>query len=293
MKISPIILLLLSVLQFNCYSQETSDANRVWTIASIGMGNYFENKTYSTLNDTIINSKNYKAIYQSNDSLFNIYDSEYFCSYRTDNQKWYFVPKGQNDEYLLYDFNLEVNDTVLINNPWAIGETELIAVEIDSIKLNEVYHKRIAIMYKHLPSSNPYILEHWIEGFGCTNGLFYSGFTFMDIGYQLLCYHENNVLIYLNSPNNFCGYITTGLSQNAVNKKINIYPNPACDVLYIENNIEINRVDIFDISGKKIDGFEIRTVENPIKMDINNYPKYFLVKIIGTDFITVRKIIKE
>lgn len=290
------ILILIFLVLINkqyCIGQDSADRNETWTIASIGMGNYIENKTYSTLQDTIINLDTFKTIYRTNDSIFNIDDSEYYCSYRIENRKWYFIPKGKNDEFLLYDFNLGVGDTVLINNPWFIGEKELIAFEIDSINLNDSYHKRIAIGYYHEPSGNPFIIEHWIERLGSTKGLFYSGFTTMDAGYQLLCYHQNNNLIYLNSPSNSCGFITTGLNQKNVDKEIKTYPNPASNTLYIENKMGFNKATIFDISGKTIDALTFDKKENLLKMNITDYPKFFLIKLIGDDFVTVKKIIKK
>src|SRR5690606_2080549 len=55
-----------------------------------------------------------------------------------------------------------------------------------------------------------------------------------------------------------------GLSTNDVNiekKKIKIIPNPATDVLIIENtgNINIKSLELFDLSGKKVKDFRINT----------------------------------
>lgn len=293
MKNVTIIFILFFLVKINCNSQNTSDSYEIWTIASISMGQYYENNTYSTLHDTTINLKTYKAIYQSKDSTFNITNSEYFCAYGIIDRKWYFIPEGQTDEYLLYDFNLAIEDTVCINNPWINGLTELILFEIDSIQLNEIYYKRFAMGYYDKPSNEPHILEYWIDSIGCSNGLFYSGLTTVDIGYQLLCYHKNDNLLYLNSPDNSCGYLTTGLNQEIIIPEINIYPNPAGNILIIENNNEIKRLAIYDISGRIIDVLHIETTENLIKLDISRYPKCFLISVVGSNFSTTKKIIKE
>ncbi|HHH54580.1 MAG TPA: T9SS type A sorting domain-containing protein [Bacteroidetes bacterium] len=46
---------------------------------------------------------------------------------------------------------------------------------------------------------------------------------------------------------------TVGINNLDIKKKINIYPNPAKDVLQIDvsNSIEIENIELFDISGKK------------------------------------------
>ena len=294
MKILLVILFLFFGTNFISYCQKDSDFNEIWTIAEIGMGKYHENITYSTIHDTIINLNVYKAIYQTNDSIFSFTNSEYYCAYRIVDKQWYFIPKGEVDEYLLYDFNLKVNDTVYIDNPWVNnGLTELIALEIDSINLNEAYHKKVSIGYYDGYSKDPHILEYWIEGIGCSNGLFYSGFTFFDLGFQLLCYHKNGELVYLNSPDNSCGYLTTGLSKELPVDRINIYPNPAKNILNIENNNRITQLEVFDILGCKIDVVHINLKKGLIKIDINNYPKYFMLRIITKDFQTIQKIVRE
>ena len=71
-KIKDMRFLLIVVFRFiiteqDCFCQDISPKNEVWTIATIGMGKYFENKTYATLQDTIINHDTFKTIYQTRD----------------------------------------------------------------------------------------------------------------------------------------------------------------------------------------------------------------------------------
>ena len=72
-----------------------------------------------------------------------------------------------------------------------------------------------------------------------------------------------------------------------------MYPNPVSNILRIDTNRGVNRLTIFDILGVKVDVIKIETANYPIEIDVNNYPKSFLVKVIGDDYVTVRKIIKE
>ncbi|HHH53920.1 MAG TPA: T9SS type A sorting domain-containing protein [Bacteroidetes bacterium] len=80
-----------------------------------------------------------------------------------------------------------------------------------------------------------------------------NGVVFLDVGYSK---HNNstfalgkNGIVYKNS------FLTTvGINETGgLKKKINIFPNPAKDVLEIDvsNSIEIGNIELFDISGKK------------------------------------------
>ncbi len=294
MKHLPVLIILIVLTKLNCYGVQKSETNMLWIIAQIEMGHYVENSSYLTIGDTTINSTTYKTIYETKDSIFDNLTSEYYCAFREFEQKWYFVPKGQTAEFLMYDFSLNINDTVVINNPWFGEEIELIAFDIEIISLNEVNYKKLSIGYYDSPSGEPYILEEWIEGIGSTNGLFYSGLTIMDLGFQLLCYHENEELIYINSPDNTCGYIKiTGLNQINVSKEIVLYPNPAKEIINIENNGGIESINIISITGKILDIININTTDNLLTLNINLYPNYFLIKIIGDDFVEIKKVLKE
>lgn len=58
-------------------------------------------------NDTIINGINYSMIYTDVDT------GSTWCAFREENKRIYFLfPDRNNEEILLYDFNLEVGDTM-------------------------------------------------------------------------------------------------------------------------------------------------------------------------------------
>jgi len=113
--------------------------------------------------------------------------------------------------------------------------TEVYVDSVDSVKINGTYRKRINTSF---PSRG--FIEQWIEGIGCNNGLFYSGYYIFDYGYQLLCFHHNDSLYYLNSPNDSCYYITTNINDKNISlNNILIYPNPTYNKIYIESNIKL------------------------------------------------------
>lgn len=86
-----------------------------------------------------------------------------------------------------------------------------------------------------------------------------------------------------------------GLSTNNINaekKKIRIIPNPATDLLFIENteSINIKNIALFDLSGKKIKTF----LENVQQLDISNLSSGTYILKISTPKTTFsEKIIKK
>lgn len=86
-----------------------------------------------------------------------------------------------------------------------------------------------------------------------------------------------------------------GLSTNNVStekKKIRIIPNPATDILFIENtgNISIKSVVLFELSGKKIKSFP----ENVQQLDISNLSGgMYILKISTENASYSEKIIKK
>ena len=244
----------------NSYGQSLPDSSGIWTIATISMGSYMSNASYAIMGDTVIDEITFKAIYVTPDSIFDPAASIYHSAVRDSANHWLFIPRDETEEYLLYDFSLEVGDTVQINNPWEDGLKTLIAFDVDSVELADGYYKRIGVGIYDPPSGQPHVIDQWIEGVGSVNGLFYSAWYIMDAGYQLLCFHSNDTLVYLNSPDGTCGYIFVGVIDQVSSSTIKIYPNPFTNVLNIESSVDF-MVRIYDASGIEIYSGRDQTID--------------------------------
>ena len=282
------LFILFLLITTNSFCQSLPDTSATWTVASIGWGSYFANKTYSINGDTTINSSNYKTIYVTNDSIFNPLESNYFCAVRELNNKWFFVPADSTREFMLYDFDVKKGDTVTINNPWAEGEMELIVSEVDSIELNDTYYKGIDLGY-YLSQNRFYISDHWIKGIGSTQGLHLSGVRMVDAGYRLLCFHRNDTLIYLDSPDGTCGYLSTGIKTNPLSSNIKLSPNPVSNQLSIISNHDLV-IELYNSLGKKIISSDRKLI------DVSNLVNgVYIAKIFDgkMEFIKIERIIKQ
>lgn len=85
-----------------------------------------------------------------------------------------------------------------------------------------------------------------------------------------------------------------GIEDNInINNQVALYPNPATTFLNIEKNnknIEINKIKIYDITGKLI--FEkqnIDTSKNTIKLDLSSYKKGLYITVIETNKGRIQK----
>ncbi len=169
--------------------------------------------------DTLINSTDYKKV--------NYCEGAYKAAIRNDNGKVYIVPPDSTTEYLLYDFTLEVGDTLgefYYESPYEwpqISQHDIIIGEVDSVSINNIYHKRINVD-----------VTYWIEGIGCAQGLFAEPYTNVSeyMG-ELMCMSQNDTTLYPQVSYSSC-LLPIGIEES-MNNTITLYPNPATTQLTI------------------------------------------------------------
>jgi len=264
---------------------------------------------YKTCGDTVINDKGYLKVYAHYGDKkpfdFDLSEARYYCALRNDtiNKRVYAVyfsfgpisvyecnpyscnaflyDAANTTEFLLYDFSLNVGDTVSIYEfEGFLCKIRMKRVEEVTLCENLVYsntdstqvlengdlRKRILLSadYPYGHPSYPCIYNTaWIEGVGSIHGLTkhfieYRGFDVGDS--KLLCYAVENELL-LSTPwniNNNCHRVPNGgnINENKKNIEIIIYPNPASGFIKIKNINEglINNcwIEIFDVYGKMV-----------------------------------------
>lgn len=215
MKIKLVILVIFSigistiVPSQNYY--QIADTLKCWRTMGCGCGVLMviggcDTRTNRFYGDTIINSKSYLKVHETLDSLQqNWYIPGYIYEDTNSNQVYY--RNLDNEEGLIYDFNLSVNDIVEVYNlymffPFSIPYK---CYQIDSVLIGNDFRKRFFMSY--LGNLVPEPDDIWIEGIGSINGVLTSGYS--ESGwcggfFELLCYYENDSLIYMASPFNTC-----------------------------------------------------------------------------------------
>lgn len=157
------------------------------------------------------------------------------------------------EDAILYDFNLQVDDTV----PGHVGMTgglwPIVVSSIDSIQVLSSYHKRWNMLIMGEPRSI-------IEGIGNTNGLFEPISLASETTLTLTCVSIDNDIVYGTED---CGIV------NIENELIepSIYPNPVNDILSIELKYRANfQIEIFNLFGHLELKAELNSITTLIEM---------------------------
>lgn len=270
---------------------------------------YCIDRQYDITGDTIVNTLSYHKLrstiveywyYQGVGctDIFKSYSVHYAGSFREDiaNRKIYFLAPDSANEHLLYDFNLNIGDTLptLLINSTTVNWVSA----IDSVSLLGIYHKRYIISADTIGYPSGFTTNYvaLIEGIGSTFGLLSDLFPhwwFEAWGLDLLhCVSINGAAVYPDTVS-FCTPV--GIENPRVEKKlVEIFPNPA------ENNINIHLgsnfhdpllFTLFNFMGqpvltKRIDGKDV-------SLDIQSLlPGIFSYRIEGMNSGYSGKIIK-
>lgn len=227
----------------------------------------------------------YRLLYSQSD----IIDEDPIGMYREDNGKIFLrelINMTPSEEYLIYDWNLNIGDTAYVQH--GCSETGLVLCAITDTVINNENRRVFHLNY----AENMELTEIWIEGMGSELGFPFSGtksnpvsFNYYPMTTDMLCYYEDDELSWDNPNYDECmmgGVLGTNDIENI--ESICIYPNPAYEDITIKHygcNYAI--LEIFDSLGRKIYGDIIDGLEKTI--DIRSFPNglyYVVVKNLET-----------
>lgn len=159
--------------------------------------------------DTLISNLHYSKLFAGN--------THYAGAIRENNKIIYFIPDTTATEYQLYNFNLNLGDTILHPYGGAIcsGDTAIV-IHVDSVLASDGYHRRL--------SFNSHAI--WIEGVGAYFFLLNpcNVWCISPGNPQLVCMSSNLGFIY---PNGTASCILSVDKPQLLQNKITISPNPA------------------------------------------------------------------
>ena len=262
------------------------DTNKVWSVmhgSFMPGGSSYSTYSYKFGKDTVINDLKYYLVYESLSNTLDWYYSD--KAIREDSGRVYLLDDEMKEEKILYDFNLEVNDTIELIPESSYHENNWIVYKIDSVELNGKLKKRISLVFE-----GEY--DIWIEGIGSTFGVLFSGFLVPDINAELLCVWEHGTKIYSNPEYDFC-YKSVGIDeQKTKNNDIKIYPTIVNCILNIEAISQENRIQIISIKGNIV----YDEITNLKRIDISEIDKgFYFVRIFDEvgKTLKIEKIIKQ
>jgi len=155
--------------------------------------------------DTLINNEQWLKLYATKDSLFQN-NLVYQGLTRSENNRVLYLD-ATNQLDTLYDFNLNVGDSVLFNLFGDYPE-KLPVTSIDSIQLNGEFYKRFKFAEPSIIAFDE-LNEVWIEGIGSIHGPLFPNFPVkfsqeMPDSMLLTCTTFDNLLVYQNSSYSDC-----------------------------------------------------------------------------------------
>jgi len=248
------------------------DSNAVWnihtrsvngTMCSITEHYFFEHYfSYFIHGDTVINNLTYHKLYSSGyyfehcqfgNTYWNwfAHDSVYRFALREDLnlKKVYIYEFG---EYLLYDFNVNIGDTM---HDW---ENCIVVSSIDSVLIGNNYRKRFNT------SIGQYSI---IEGIGSTSGLFVTLCPFEFWG-DLTCFSQNGQTLYPDTSFS-CELINDVKIISNDENQVTISPNPfhLTTTLELQNEFKGAELIIYNTLGKKVMHQKIVSKQTVINRD--------------------------
>jgi len=257
-----------------------------------GYTDYWET---SYAGDTIILGKEYKKIEKTTYNIYCLNNHSiplYIGALRDDsiNKKVFYIPQGQTEEVLLYDFNLEIGDTLFSY----LQSQTLIVDNIDSVFIMNEFHKRIIFNDGICPVTSI------IEGIGCETGLVEELVAF-EGGSYLCALYVDTLLIYPEyGPCNLSA-TDTCLTANLNNyddflSQITIFPNPTNSDCYLnipENILYQNpKIQIVSSIGINCGEFQLLNKTNKISLGKLSKGIYIVNLYINSKLILRKKIAK-
>jgi Secretion system C-terminal sorting domain len=256
------LLLILTVITFSANAQTSiyhpfPDSNAVWNFHFIlyctgGYGDEYYSVTIS--GDTIINSQTYHKLetpfiqsFTTGTCPGNAIGYNGAIRQDTTNRKVFYVPPSNNTEQLLYDFSMQVGDTVqgYIESFASPNDT---VQSIDSVLVGSNYRKRWNI--------NSCYNIHFIEGIGSTYGLIKlsPGCIVDHADYSLTCFMQNGQTLYPDTTTN-CELITSVESIFARGISTMVFPNPTSGNSFITYTLSTPAtvsIALYDVLGNKL-----------------------------------------
>lgn len=240
------------------------------------------------------------------------------------NQKVYFYDPysfptpNLSSKKLLYDFDIEVGDTVdVFYRAHDNNIQQAIKLSVDSIGIADKFNEQLLGPFLAAPiiddSARVYNLRPvgphpshpspknitWVEGVGSVAGPMRSGIAGSPwYTYDLVCFHQNGQLAYysVSNPNrneDSCLAFVT-VSTEPEEKPYSLYPNPAIDKLLIEHSALAIDVNIINASGQLI--YQTKHMGLvPLEIALTDWPRgiYFVKLQFGERIATEKIVLQE
>lgn len=240
---------------------EYFNVNPYWQVNKMCAVPYpcIQNETYNYFigSDSSVNTLTYKKVMKQGSGYYSwignppagcsgtymYIDTIPWCLVRSAGKQMYVWMPSDTAEQLLFDFNLQVGDTLPIS--YTTWNNDVFVTAIDSFNTGVGYRKRFAL------GGNTWA-TYLLEGVGSDKGFLEPISIPLECGYDLLCYGTNDTAWYpVQGPT--CN-LQTAANSLVFGKDVTVYPNPASDQLIISLPTDEKDVTVmlYDQSGRVI-----------------------------------------
>lgn len=230
-------------------------------------------------NDTIINATTYKQV-----DFCATASPNYHGAWRYTDGQVYFIPKDSLSEYLLYDFSLSTGSNVNVLMQHYSGSapsyeiTQTVIVDVDTIIVNGSPRRRL------------FTDGHtWIEGIGCTSGLFMEPWMNVSNYFRdLICMSKSDTVHYYQGPlstgtSGTCDISMSTESLEFNQLKIQAFPNPTTGKITVQlsENISTVNLRLTNMYGQEIAHYNL-TNSDLIELELNEDSGVYFIEILSS-----------
>jgi len=270
-----------------CQDNETGNSN----CSSNPVQDFYYN--YFIRNDTVIKGLKYHTIYTQGGLTFTLCGTtwEYYCykvgAIREDTMKHIYFNSSatKNRDTLLYDFNLNVGDTLPATYNSNPGPYKDYVKSIDSVLVGTKYRKEFIVTDV---GDSSYWKCSIIEGIGSVQGLFEPIMSIYEPSFTALeCFTQNDTALYPYLNNSNCILFPEAVPTIVGSKMdISVYPNPSSGIFAFEvknENVKVKNIEVYNVLGKKV-MVEIRRLADDNLIDLSLQPNgVYLYRVIAED----------
>lgn len=266
---------------------------------------------FTIMGDTSFNVIPYKKLYRRihyNDTL-----RTYIGAFRTSDEgkKVYFRHAEDDLDFLLYDFSLEVGDTLTSTSK--IFHQSLKITEIGETNFRKFFRFQVLNAHSYLNAdldsyyiftdnnqifpSGIDVIHAYIDGIGGEYGLFPSLETNIKTCFEfreLARVTVQDSLIWGYEFNGYGECMNYAVNQeNIITSDIELFPNPFTDSFTIDHlpDAENSEIEIYTLSGKMI--YKEKSYDNKLSINTEDWQAgVYLVKITNDREVLMRKVVK-
>ena len=202
---------------------------------------------------------------------------------------------SEGEKYMLYYFHENPANTYLFSKGINLKAGEVINLKFDYMGVNFMFTEKMEVLIGTSPTVQGQTQQLWIDEdiYNYPYQTASVDFTVPNDGVYYIAFRafSDADQFYLSLDNIKVAKKELSTQENSFSK-LSFYPNPTKNILNIENQMDIDHVDVYDFSGKKVASQTFGSKK--IALDIATLPKgSYMARVTSKSGYKTIKIIKD